>query len=121
MQLIKYMLLILLFISSSLLGVILSKKYKYRLLELEELKNAFQILQTKIKFTYEPLPEIFEEMAKKLNKNIGQIFLKSKEYMENMTAQTSWEKAVKESQNNLNQEDKYAILTLGKSLRTNRY
>ena len=59
MQVIKYIMLFLILISSSLIGRFLSKKYVYRLEELEEMKNALNLFKTKAKFTYEPIPTIF--------------------------------------------------------------
>ena len=55
MQMIKYFMLILVFISSSLIGRLISKKYIDRVEELKEIKNALNIFKSKIKFTYEPL------------------------------------------------------------------
>ena len=58
-----------------MIGKFLSKKYVYRLQELEEMRNALNILKTKIKFTYEPIPEIFNEISENMNKNIGSILI----------------------------------------------
>ncbi len=74
MQILKYFMLILIFIASSLIGKFISKKYAYRLEELEEIKNILNIFKSKIKFTYEPIPEIFEEINAKTQNNIGKIF-----------------------------------------------
>lgn len=74
MQILKYFMLILIFITSSLIGKFISKKYAYRLEELEEIKNILNIFKSKIKFTYEPIPEIFEEINSKTQNNIGKIF-----------------------------------------------
>ena len=63
MQVIKYIILLLIFLSSSMIGRLLSKKYYYRLEELEEIKNALNLFKTKIKFTYSSIPEIFKEIA----------------------------------------------------------
>ena len=49
-------------VACSLIGRYLSRKYIIRVNELEEMRNALNMLQSKIKFTYEPIPEIFEEM-----------------------------------------------------------
>ena len=49
-QMIKYFILFLILIASSMIGKFLSKKYVYRLEELEEMQNALNILKTKIKF-----------------------------------------------------------------------
>ena len=74
MQVLKYFMLLLIFIASSLIGKFISKKYAYRLKELEEIKNILNIFKSKIKFTYEPIPEIFEEINAKTENNIGKIF-----------------------------------------------
>ena len=116
MQFVKYFILFLILVSTSLIGKFLSKKYVYRLEELEEIKNAFNILKTKIKFTYEPIPEIFFEIAQNSNKNISYIFMKAKENMKEISAGEAWEKAVEETECNLNNEDKKIVKTLSKLL-----
>ena len=116
MQFIKYFILFLILVSSSLIGKFLSKKYVYRLEELEEMKNSLNILKTKIKFTYEPIPDIFEEISKNTNKNIVNIFLLGKEKMEKMPASKAWEIAVEKIECNLKKEDKKTIKLLSKLL-----
>lgn len=116
MGFIKYCMLFLILIASSLIGRFLSKKYVYRLQELEEMKNALNLFKTKIKFTYEPIPEIFTQISEMSNKNIGDIFYKAKENMKSETAAVSWEKAIDESITNLNQEDKSILKNLSKLL-----
>ena len=76
MQMIKYMMLVIIFISSTLIGKFLSKKYTYRLEELEEMQNALNIFKSKIKFTYEPISDIFNDIAKNRIPNISKIFAK---------------------------------------------
>ena len=120
MQIIKFLMLIMLFISSTLIGIYISKKYSYRLKELEEIKNALNILKTKIKFTYEPIPEIFREISEKVSINISNIFKEANKKMKTTTAAQAWENAIDESENNLNTEDKQVIKTLSKLLRNNR-
>ena len=63
MQIIKYCMLFFVFILSVLIGRYISQKYRYRLEELEEIKNALNIFKSKIKFTYEPIPDIFKEIS----------------------------------------------------------
>ena len=82
MQIIKYFILFLILVFSSMIGKFISKRYVYRLQELEEMKNTLNILKNKIKFTYEPIPDIFKEISNNSNKNIGQIFKKAEEKME---------------------------------------
>lgn len=124
MQVIKYIMLFFVFISASLIGKMVAKKYTYRLQELEEMKNALNVFKSKIKFTYEPIPEIFEEIEKNTvnstdmcaNKNIANIFALARKKMETESAEVAWKNAIYESQNNLNSEDKQALSMLSKML-----
>lgn len=117
MQIIKYCMLFFVFILSVLIGKYISQKYKYRLEELEEIKNALNIFKSKIKFTYEPIPEIFEEISKNTNYNISKLFKQANQNMQTETASLAWEIAIDEFSGNLNKEDKHAIKTLSKLLR----
>lgn len=119
MQIIKYCMLFFVFILSILIGRYVSQKYRYRLEELEEIKNALNIFKTKIKFTYEPIPEIFEEISKNTNYNISKLFKNTIENMQYETASLAWDKAIDEFLGNLKKEDKQAIKTLSKLLRYN--
>lgn len=94
----------------------MAKKYVYRVEELEEIKVALNILKTKIRFTYEPIPEIFTEIAQNTTKNIKNIFVNAKEKMKESTAEIAWQESVDEANANLNNEDKRAIKTLAKLL-----
>ena len=116
MIVIKYLILFLILIASTLIGRSLSKKYVYRLKELEEIKNSFNILKTKIKFTYEPIPELFQELENSKIKNVGNIFKLAKEKMENENISTAWENAIDETATNLKKEDKEVLKGLGKLL-----
>ena len=78
MQMIKYFMLVLIFMSSTFIGKCIAKRYAYRLEELEELKNILNVFKSKIRFTYEPIPEIFKEIASKAKANIGEIFRKAR-------------------------------------------
>ena len=116
MIVIKYLILFLILVASTLIGRSLSKKYVYRLKELEEIKNSFNILKTKIKFTYEPIPELFQELENTKCRNVGNIFKLAKEKMENVNISTAWENAIEESATNLKKEDKEVLKSLGKLL-----
>lgn len=116
MQIVKYIILFLILILSSNLGKVLSKKYIHRLDELEEMKNSLNIFKNKIKFTYEPIPDIFEEISKTKVKNIGKIFENARDKMNNKTANLAWEEAIEESNNNLKEDDKNILKTLSKLL-----
>lgn len=116
MQIIKYFILFLILLASSLIGKFLSKKYVYRLEELEEIKNALNVLKTKIKFTYEPIPEIFREISANTSKNVGNIFKQASQKMEKTTANSAWEQAVEETETNLKPQDKKVLKKLSKLL-----
>lgn len=116
MQIIKYFMLLLVFIASSLIGRFIAKKYSYRLEELEEIKNILNVFKSKIRFTYEPIPEIFREIASNAQENIGQIFEKAGKNMQDFSAGEAWEKAVQTSETNLTNEDLHVLLMLSKML-----
>ena len=108
--------LLLVFIVSSLIGRLIAKKYAYRLEELEEIKNILNVFKSKIRFTYEPIPEIFREVASNAKENIGQIFESAEKNMQNFSAGEAWEKAVQSSETNLMDEDLHVLLMLSKML-----
>lgn len=116
MIVLKYIILFIILLSSSLIGKFLSKKYVYRLQELEEMKNALNLFKTKAKFTYEPIPTIFEEISKNTTQNISSIFNSAKEKMQTVTANIAWEQALEESDTNLKKEDKQVLKNLSKLL-----
>ena len=62
------------FLTSSLIGTLISRKYVNRVDELNEFKNALNIFKTKIRYTYETIPEIFTEISKNIKPNVGYIF-----------------------------------------------
>ena len=116
MQFIKYCMLFLVFLSATLIGKYISQKYKFRLDELEEMKNALNIFKSKIKFTYEPLAEIFNQISQEKSSKIEEIF-------ENMTYKLafenikySWMDAIQEADISITQEDKDILKELGKVL-----
>ena len=49
----------------------MSKKYSNRVRDLKEIRKALNFFEEKIKFTYEPIPDVFEEISKKMSENIG--------------------------------------------------
>ncbi|MBO6232457.1 MAG: hypothetical protein J6N78_00080, partial [Clostridia bacterium] len=69
MLVVKGFILFIIFILSNLIGKMIAGKYRYRLKELQEIKGDLSVLKTKIKFTYEPIPEIFKEISENSNSN----------------------------------------------------
>ena len=94
----------------------MSKKYSNRLRDLKEMRKALNFFEEKIKFTYEPVPDVFEEISHKVKENIGEIFQNSSKTMENESAGVAWEKAVEEANSNFTKEDKDIIKGLAKML-----
>ena len=86
MLIFKYMMLVTLFVLSTLVGRYISKQYYYRLNELEEIKESFNIIKTKIKFTNSTIPEIFEEISETSKSNISKLFKTAKEKMSEYSA-----------------------------------
>lgn len=108
MQIIKYIILFLVLTSSSYIGVLISKKYKNRVIELKEMKSCLAIFATKIKLTYEPIPEIFLEIGNKEiseAKSISNIFKAAAKKMEELPAGKSWIEALENQTTNLKKED----------------
>lgn len=100
----------------TVLGIIKANKYKLRVIDLQEIKKALNLAITKMRYTYEPLPELFKEISKDLNENIANIFIKAHTYMETLNAGQAWEKSVDESSNNFTNEDINIIKGLSKLL-----
>ncbi|MCI9286743.1 MAG: hypothetical protein HFJ57_01965 [Clostridia bacterium] len=116
MLVIKFIFLIMILVASSYIGAIISNKYKDRTIELKEVKKGLNIFETKIKYTYEPVPEIFNEISKNLNENIGNIFKIASSEMKSLSAKLAWEKAVEESKTSMKKEDIDVVKGLGKLL-----
>lgn len=105
MQILKYFIMLLIFSSSTYIGVLFSKKYENREKQLKEMKVALDIFSKKIKFTYEPIPEIFVQISKQIKSNIGNIFEKASHNMQDLNASEAWKVALESSNTNLKRED----------------
>ena len=121
----KYIILLTIFLGTSYIGFLFSRKYRNRVNELREIKEVISILENKIRFTYEPLGEIFDEIYNMVEskKNIANVFKQLKNNMKDYNVKISWEMALENSKTNLNlnKEDINIIKSLGKLLRENRY
>ncbi len=94
----------------------MSKKYSNRVRDLKEIRKALNFFEEKIKFTYEPIPDVFEEISKKMEENIGEIFSKASKKMENTSAGEAWEEAVNNSNTSFTKEDIEILKGLAKML-----
>ena len=113
---VKIVILILVFGSSFSIGKLIAGKYINRVKELKEMKSALNIFETKIKFTYESVPEIFEQIGNQMEGNIGSIFKESSKKMNDVSAGEAWIQSIEKTESNLNKEDKEIIKKLGKLL-----
>ncbi len=104
------------FIISTYIGITISKKYSSRVKELKELLSALNMFEEKIKFTYEPIPDVFFEISQNCSANIGKIFEESSYNMKMMSAGLAWEKAIDESNTKLTKDDKEILRNLAKML-----
>lgn len=112
----KYGMLFLLFLLSSYIGMLYSKKYTNRVKDLREMKNALHMLKTKIQFTYEPIPSLFKEMSQKLNRPVSTIFQKAYQEMATKNLEQAWQSALETVNTNLKQEDITILKDLGRML-----
>lgn len=117
MQIMKYIILILIFAISTYIGILMSKRYSYREMELKEFKKILNAIKTKIKFTYEPLAEIFEDISKNTTSSISNILKNTSQKMKTMRAEIAWNESIEEGNLNINEEDKNIIKGFSKMLR----
>lgn len=115
---IKYIILVCIFGISTSIGFILSKKTSDRVKELKEFKKATNMIENKMKFTYEPLGEIFNSISKTTCENISAIFKAGSKNLKEENIKNAWKNAIELNENylHINQEDKNIILSLGNSL-----
>lgn len=104
------------FLTCSVIGILKSQKYIYRVNELKEFKNALNMFKTKVKFTYEPIPDIFEQIASSINPDIGSIFKIASHNMKFCPAGDAWNRAIETDLLNINSEDKKVLKDLSKLL-----
>lgn len=116
MEIIKYLIYILLFASSTTIGFLMSQKYEKRVQELKDFKSALTVFKTKIRFTYAPLKDIFEDISKSISSKTSQVFRLASEYMEKENATDCWYKALDDIELEITKEDKETIKSLGKLL-----
>lgn len=117
MVVVKFLILTLVFVASLSIGVLIAKKYVNREKELKDMKNALNIFETKIKFTYASVPEIFEDISKQFKgKVVGQIFEKACILMKDRPAGEAWKEGIEQVEANMTTDDKTILINLGKLL-----
>lgn len=120
MILIKYIILCMIFGISTSIGILMSRKSVNRVIELKELKKTLNIIKSKMKFTYEPLGEIFYDVSNNSEGIISNIYNDASNMLKTMNTKEAWNKAIKKNEHklNINTEDTNTILSLGKTLGT---
>ena len=116
MGLIKIFIFAMIIGASSVIGIMIAKKYANREFELKEMKNALNMFENKIKFTYEDIPTVFSDISQKISGNVGKIFKTASIQMKDMQAGIAWEYAVNNTWSNFNKEDIDIIKGLGRML-----
>lgn len=102
--------------SSFAIGLMLAKKYSSRELELKEMKNALNMFENKINFTYEDIPTAFSDISQKIQGNVGKIFKTASNKMQNISAGNAWVYSLENTYTNLTKEDINIIKGLGRML-----
>lgn len=116
MQGIKYILLIGIFGLSTAIGLAIAKTYENRVIELKEFKNILNMMKTKIKFTYEPLAEIFKQISNRNETSVEKIFGQMANQINYYQTREVWENCIQDADISINQEDKDILKKLGKLL-----
>lgn len=113
---VKTILLFAIFSLSTGIGILISKMYENRVKELRQFKNILNIIKTKIKFTYEPLAEIFNQISQEKSSKIEEIFENMIYKLAFENVKYSWMDAIQEADISITQEDKDILKELGKVL-----
>lgn len=111
----KIIALFLVFIICTILGMYEAKKYDNRVEALKQIKNALEVLKSKIEFTYAPIKDNFIEISKIVYKNEKNIFQDCIENMKDYEISEAWNIAV-DNDSSLIKEDKSTIKMFGKLL-----
>lgn len=111
---IKFFILFCILITCSYIGILKSKKYENRVLELNKFENALVMFKSKIEFTYEPIKEIFLDISKIIYNNENNFFKSTIE--EKSDIYEAWCKSIDMNKNNLSLEDIEVIKMFGKQL-----
>ena len=119
MVIMKGIILCSIFGGSTLIGIMISNKYRNRTKELYEVKKALNFFEAKIEYTHEPLADIFIEISNNIKREIGSIFKVAAAKMKDTSAKEAWEYSVNIAQTNLNNQDLDIIKDFRKNIGTN--
>lgn len=113
---IKCIIYILIFSSSTYIGILISKQYSNRVNELKEIKLALNILKTKIRFTSEPLYSVFMEISMSSKGNVSNLFKNISQNLKNNSAKVAWEQGIENETLSIKKQDRQALKSMGKLL-----
>lgn len=116
MLIIKSIILFVIFVIFTVIGTLISKKYVKREEQLKEIKTALNMFKSKVKFTYEPVGEIFKEISYKYEGVTSNLFKLASENMRKHSAGEAWSKAIDLTYTELTKEDKNVLKSLSKTL-----
>ena len=100
----------------SYLGILKSKTFENRVVELRKIQSSLSMFKTKIEFTYEPIKDIFEEISNIIYQKENNIFQNTVDFMQVQNVSTAWYEAVESMKNDFTIEDKETLKTMGKLL-----
>lgn len=115
MIIIKYICLILIFLTSSKIGFIKSKNLKKRVEELNKIESSFNLFKTKIEYTNDVIEDIFKQISSIIYNNKANIFLNTINKKDNKKLFESWSTSLEENLY-LKEDDKELLKIFGKNL-----
>ena len=118
---IKIISLLLIFVLSSFIGILISNKYNMRVKELEDFISSLDLLETRVKYTYDTIADSFDFIAGNMKTKAYRIFMITSSILLNNTNMSAGEifRNVVDDESiflSINQEDKEIIKGLGTSL-----
>ena len=115
MIIIKYICLILIFLTSSTIGFIKSKNLKKRVEELNKIESSFNLFKTKIEYTNDVIEDIFKQISSIIYNDRTNIFLNTIDKKDNKKLFESWSISLEENLY-LKEDDKELLKIFGKNL-----
>lgn len=115
MIIIKYICLILIFLTSSKIGFIKSKGLKKRVEELNKIESSFNLFKTKIEYTNDVIEDIFKQISSIIYNDKTNIFFNTIDKKDNKKLFESWSISLEENLY-LKEDDKELLKIFGKNL-----
>ncbi len=73
--LIKFLSLLLILCLSTFIGILIASKYNLRVKELEDIISALELLETRVKYTYDTISDSFEFISMNMKSRASRIFM----------------------------------------------